>query len=404
MRLIISFSALFLSVALLQLSSGAIGPLDVLSGLQEGFTNTQVGLLGSAHFAGFFVGCWWAPRLLGSVGHNRAFAAFAAAGVIGALGHTLIIDPLSWSALRLLTGLSIAGCYTIVEGWLQAKVTNQSRGRVLGTYRFVDLGASLVAQLMIGVLEPASYVSYNILAILCCASLLPLLLTRVPPPQTASAPRLRPRLALQLSPLGAAGVIVAGISMPAFRMVGPIFGQEVGLRADQIGLFLAAAVLGGALAQIPVGWLADRYDRRHVLTGISITAALVSTGLTQIGDGAQSVIFAASFLFGLTAFPIFSISAAHANDFATPEQAVELSAALMFLYGLGAIAAPLLGSAVIDVFGPGALFLMIAAAHVFLVAFSLLRMRARAPASVRRGYTYIPRTSFLIGRLLRRRG
>ena len=52
MRLIISFTALFLSVALLQLSSGAIGPLEVLSGQQEGLTKTKVGTLGSAHYAG----------------------------------------------------------------------------------------------------------------------------------------------------------------------------------------------------------------------------------------------------------------------------------------------------------------------------------------------------------------
>lgn len=403
MRMIISFTALFVSVALLQLSSGAIGPLDVLSGLQEGFTTTQVGTLGSAHFAGFFVGCWWAPRLMGGVGHNRAFAAFAALGVIGALGHTLFIDPLGWAALRLMTGLSIAGCYTVVEAWLQAKVTNQTRGRVLGVYRLVDQGAALVAQLMIGVLEPASYVSYNILAILCCASVLPLMLTKTRAPTAEKAPRLRPWKVLKLSPLAAAGVIVAGVTTPAFRMVGPIYGQEVGLRADQIGLFLAAAVLGGALAQVPAGWLADRFDRRHVLIGVSVTAAVVSTGITLLGPGSQTLIFAASFLFGLVSLPVFSISAAHANDFATPEQAVEVSAGLMFLYGLGAIAAPLLGSALIAHFGPGSLFAMITAAHLALIAFGVIRMRVRATSATRTRYSYVPRTSFLVGRLLGRR-
>ncbi|MEM8871828.1 MAG: MFS transporter [Pseudomonadota bacterium] len=403
MRMIISFTALFVSVALLQLSSGAIGPLDVLSGLQEGFTTTQVGTLGSAHFAGFFVGCWWAPRLMGGVGHNRAFAAFSALGVIGALGHTLFIDPLGWAALRLMTGLSIAGCYTVVEAWLQAKVTNQTRGRVLGVYRLVDQGAALVAQLMIGVLEPASYVSYNILAILCCASVLPLMLTKTRAPTAEKAPRLRPWKVLKLSPLAAAGVIVAGVTTPAFRMVGPIYGQEVGLRADQIGLFLAAAVLGGALAQVPAGWLADRFDRRHVLIGVSVAAAVVSTGITLLGSGSQTLIFAASFLFGLASLPVFSISAAHANDFATPEQAVEVSAGLMFLYGLGAIAAPLLGSALIAHFGPGSLFAMITAAHLALIAFGVIRMRVRATSATRTRYSYVPRTSFLVGRLLGRR-
>ena len=177
MRLALSFAALFLSVMFLQLSSGAMGPLDALSGAQSGFSTTQIGLLGSAHFIGFFIGCWSAPRLMGSSGHIRAFAAFAACGAIGAMAHPIWIDPLGWSLMRVLSGFAIAGCYTVVEAWLHAKVTNQTRGRMMGIYRVVDLGASLVAQLMIGILDPVSYVSYNILAILVCMSLLPLMVT-----------------------------------------------------------------------------------------------------------------------------------------------------------------------------------------------------------------------------------
>ncbi|MEO0912503.1 MAG: MFS transporter [Pseudomonadota bacterium] len=402
MRILLSFTALMLSVALLQLSSGAIAPLDALSGLQEGFTTTEVGALGSAHFGGFFLGCWWAPRLMGRVGHSRAFAAFAALGAIGALAHPLLISPPAWAAMRVMTGLCIAGCYTIIEAWLQAKLTNTTRGRVLGAYRFVDLGASMVAQLMIGFLTPASYVSYNLLAILCCASLLPLMLTKASPPVIPTAPRLRPLTALRLSPLGAAGVIVAGITTPAFRMVGPVYGQEVGLAANQIGLFLAAAVLGGALAQLPTGWLADRYDRRHVLIAASALACGVCAWLGTASAQSEALIFAGSFAFGLTTFPVFSISAAHASDFAEPDEMVELSAALMFLYGAGAIVSPLLASRLIEAYGPPALFLMITAAHIGLIAFGLARMRSRKTAKERTAYRYTPRTSFTLGRLLRR--
>ena len=100
MRLLISFTALFLSVALLQVSSGGVGPLDALSGLALGFDTQQIGLLGSAHFIGFFIGCWIAPRLMGSVGHSRAFAAFIAMGTIGLLAHMLVIDPTAWALMR----------------------------------------------------------------------------------------------------------------------------------------------------------------------------------------------------------------------------------------------------------------------------------------------------------------
>lgn len=399
--MLISFAALFLSVALLQLSNGGLGPLDALSGVTLGFTRSQIGLLGSAHFVGFFIGCWWAPRLMGSVGHSRAFAAFTASGAIGLIAHVLIQDPYAWALMRVASGICVAGSYTVIEAWLQAKVTNETRGRAMSVYRLVDMGAALMAQLIIGVLEPADYISYNLLALTCCAALLPLTLSKTTQPETPDAPRLRTSLAIECSPLAAAGVVVAGLSSAAFRMVGPLYGQEVGLRADQIGYFLAAFVLGGALAQYPVGWLADKYDRRWVLIWLSV-AAIASCGSTVLmaGIGTAGVMLTAGF-FGLTTFPIYSVSAAHAHDFATTEERVELSAALMFLFALGAIASPLIASQLIDWMGPAALFGMIACGHVVLVVFGLIRMRARPTQEQRTPYVYSPRTSFLIGRLMK---
>ena len=402
MRLLISFAALFLSVLLLQLSSGGVGPLDALSGLVLGFSKQQIGLLGSAHFLGFFIGCWWAPRLMGSVGHSRAFAAFTAAGAIGLMSHMLIIDPYAWALMRIASGMCVAGCYTVIEAWLQAKVTNETRGRTMGVYRVVDMTGSMAAQMIIGVLEPASYVSYNLLAIVCCAALLPLTLTTVRQPETPASPRLRPRLAHERSPLAAAAVVVAALTSASFRMVGPVYGQQVGLSNDQIAYFLTAFVLGGALGQLPVGWLADKYDRRRVLIWLSI-AAVGSSAITIFAAnlGTASILLTAG-LFGLTTFPIYSIAAAHAHDFASDDERVELSAALMFYYALGAIAAPYAASLLIEGFGAKALFVMIADGHVLLVIFGLSRMRARPTPADRTRYTYAPRTSFTIGRLTRR--
>ncbi|MEX5727155.1 MFS family permease [Rhodovulum iodosum] len=403
MRLIVSFAALFLSVVLLQLSSGGVGPLDALSGLALGFSTAQVGLLGSSHFVGFFIGCWWAPRLMGTVGHTRAFAAFTAAGAMGLMAHMMLVDPLAWALMRVATGICVAGCYTVIEAWLQAKLTNETRGRAMGVYRIIDMGASLVAQLLIGVLTPAAYVSYNLLAIICCAALLPLTLSTLSPPKTPAVLRLRPGLAIARSPLAAAGVMVAGLSAAAFRMVGPVYGQEVGLAPDQIGLFLAAFVLGGALAQYPVGWLADRIDRRRVLIGLSAASVgACAVTVTTTGGGPLGV-FAAAALFGASTFPIYSVSAAHAHDWAESDERVELSAALMFFFALGAIASPLVASALVAGYGPEALFLLIAAGHAALLLFGLTRMRARPGRGPRTPYVWTPRTSFLIGRLTRAR-
>ncbi|MBS1303949.1 MFS transporter [Loktanella sp. SALINAS62] len=403
MRMLISFAALFLSAGLLQFSSGGVGPLDALAGLRLGFSQEMVGFLGSAHFAGFFIGCWWAPRLMGGVGHNRAYAIFTALGAIGLAAHVVTTNPYWWALFRVASGLCIAGCYTVIEAWLQAKVTNETRGRAMGSYRVVDISSSLVAQFMVGALANLeTYVAYNLLTIICCASLLPLALTRARAPDTPEATRLRPMMAWACSPLAVAGVLAAAVSSASFRMVGPIYGQEVGLEARQIGVFLAAFVAGGALAQWPAGWLADRYDRRWVLIGLSVASALSCLVTVLSAASGTQAVMASAFLFGLTSFPIYSVSAAHAHDFATDDQRVELSAALMFFYAVGAIAAPYTASALIAGFGPAALFAAIAIAHLLLVVFGLARMRRRTTPSTRTPYVFTPRTTFLIGRLLRR--
>ena len=399
--MLISFAALLLSVLLLQLGSGGLAPLDAISGIQLDFTRSEVGLLGSAHFAGFFIGCIWAPRILSDVGHSRTFAAFTAAGTIGILSHMLIIDATAWMFMRVLSGICIAGCYTVVESWLQAKVTNATRGRAIGVYRVVDISGALVAQLMISVLEPASYVSYNILALICCAALVPLVLTRIEQPRVPKARRLRPWLAWERSPLAVAGVVSAGLTTAAFRMVGPIYGIEIGLSTDDIALFLAAFVLGGALSQYPVGWVADRYDRRMVLIVLSVLAILSCVVMVAFAANGTGSAFAAAGLFGLITFPIYSVATAHAHDFAGQDERVDISAAFIFYYAVGAIASPWFVASLIDRFGPSAMFSFVSLAHVILIAFSLVRMRSRS-AKTRTRYVYAPRTSFVIGRLLGR--
>ena len=274
---------------------------------------------------------------------------------------------------------------------------------MLGVYRVVDLSGSLLAQFMIAVLEPASYVSYNIVAMFCCLCLLPLTLTQRAAPPVPKAPKLRPWRAVMLSPLAAAGVVVSGMASASFRMVGPLYADKNGLSPAEVGIFLAVAVAGGALAQIPAGWIADKFDRRKVLIGISALAFMVCGAITWTGVVAgPALLYLAAFAFGATTFPLFSISAAHANDFCAADFVVELNASLILLFAVGAVASPYLAATLIEYYGPGALFAYVAAGHGGLIGFGLYRMTRRA-AVMRTPYSYLPRTSMIFARLSKRR-
>ncbi|MGB0504892.1 MAG: MFS transporter [Pikeienuella sp.] len=403
MRTIISFAALFLSAAFVQLSSGALSPLDALAGSALGFSARDIGLMGSTHFLGFFLGCWLTPRLMGAIGHSRAFAAMAAIGAIGALLHPVFYDPLAWAALRVLTGITVAGCYSVIESWMQAKVDNANRGRVVSIYRIVDMAASVAAQGVVAVLDPTSYIAYNIIAVICCLCLLPLTMTTAKPPPSPVSPRLRPLMVFQRSPLAAFSVLIVGLTNSSFRMVGPVYAIESGLNATGVALFMAAGVGGGALSQWPAGWLSDKYDRRWVLIWISLLSMAVSAVISLSGTVTGVWVYVAAFSFGAAIFPLFSIAAAHANDFAKPEEMVELNTGLMFLYGVGAIISPIAAASLIESYGPSALFIYISAAHLALILFGLWRMRRRPVATAKTEHKYVPRTSFLFTRIFKSR-
>ena len=327
MRLLISLSALLVSTLFVQMGIGALRPFDAISGQALGFTPVEIGLLASGHFAGFLLGCIFGPVLVRRAGHSRAFAVMAGMAVISIIAHPILPDALFWAFIRILSGFSVAGCYTLIESWLQAKITNAIRGRVFSIYRLVDMSGQVIANAMIAMLVPASYVSYNIIAIIMCLAILPLAVTQSKEPELPSRVSYQPLFAISVSPLAALGVVVAGLSTATFGSVGPIYAIAMGLDLSQIALFLVLSSIGGILSQMPAGILADRVPRRSVLLFFSILANVLCVLMTfSAGDlriAGIPQVYMLSFLFGFATFPIYSLCAAHASDFVEQGQDVD---------------------------------------------------------------------------------
>ncbi len=396
MKILLSLVALLASVLFVQLGSGSLGPLDALSGKALNFSSIEIGLIGSAHFLGFMIGCYITPLLISRVGHSRTFASLASLGAISALSHMVLPDAFWWIILRILSGMSVAGTYTIIEIWIQPKLNNQNRGKITGVYRLVDISGTLMAQAMIALLEPATFIAYNIIAVMCCLSILPLSLTTSLPPNIPHKIRLRPIMVFQFSPLAAYGVLVAGLSNSIFRTMGALYASYSGLKISQVALFLVFGILGGALSQVPAGWIADRYDRRYVLISFSIFAFFSCIMISLINTNNITLFYISIFLFGAATFPIFSLSAAHANDFCNDNDMAELNSSLIFTFALGAIVSPFLSGSLITLLGPRSMFILIGLSHVLLIIYGIYRMGIRPTLSVKTPYIYLPRTSAII--------
>jgi MFS family permease len=396
---------LLAAAGILLAGNGMQGTLIALRGSSEGYAPSMIGLMGAAYFAGFLIGCWNVPRLLRAVGHIRTFASLAAIAACASLLLVLLLDPYAWVGLRFISGLCFSGLFTTVESWLNSSVDNVNRGRVLSIYRIIDLSAVTAGQFLIPLLGIDGFTVFAVLSIMVTLSLVPVSLADRSQPKLPDTASFSLRLIWNLSPIACIGCMSIGLTNSAFRLVGPLYAQSIGMSINSVAAFISAGIIGGAVLQYPLGVLSDRYDRRIVLLIATAGAALTGLYLSSMAGQSPLLNYIGIFGFGAFALPLYSLSAAHANDHAGENDYVVVATGLTFFFSLGAIIGPLLSSSLIDQFGPRSLFAYTTVVHVLLIVLILWRMRARAPVpSAERGrFVTLLRTSPAIFRLARRR-
>lgn len=123
-------------------------------------------------------------------------------------------------------------------------------------------------------------------------------------------------------------------------------------------------------------------------------AAAAAAALAAKSTASPLILCAASFFFGVSALPVYSLCVAQANDFGA-EDFVEVSGGLLLLFGVGAMAGPFAASIVMNFVGPSAVFLFTAPVHVVLAGLALWRItrHARAPAAERTVFKEAPPAS-----------
>lgn len=373
---ILSVASLLLSVAFLIMGNGLQLMLLPIRGGLEGFSTVQVGLMGSGYYFGFVLGCLFTPMLIKRAGHIRTFAALAAIASAVAIGYPMLVNALVWAALRLLTGFCLAGLYLIVESWLNGKATKGTRGALISTYVAINYTVITIGQMIVTLFDPSSFVLFSIASILVSVAAVPLALSRSAEPEAPKLVRFRPIRLLRLSPAGTVSVFLNGLATGTFWSLGPIFADGKSGSVTSAALFMSVAVLGGAVAQWPVGRLSDAMDRRHVLIGISALAAVVCAIMVVLPDlGGPWLIFA--LLFGASFLPTYAVASAHVFDFAERADFVEVSAGLLLLYGLGSSIGPILASSAMQAFGAAAFPVFIALMQLLLIGFVVQRLTRR---------------------------
>jgi len=373
--------SLLRGTAFLLAASGLHGLLLPLRGQAEGFSTAALGLMGTAWAGGFVTGCYFAPRIVRRAGHVRAFGTFAASGAIVALLTGLVINEYAWIVLRAFTGFTMAGAFMIIESWLNEKATNENRGTVFGLYMMVTYASIMGGQMIVAGGDVHSASLFMITGIFFCLSLIPTAVSTQSTPKPLQDVKLDLKGLYVNSPVSAVGCLLIGVANGAWGTLGAVYGARIGIPTAAIALMMSLVVIAGAAMQLPAGRISDRTDRRYVLAGAGFCAALFALVIFIFRPQSATLVLVFAACYGGFAYTLYSIAVAHANDHADPEDFVKVSGGLLMLYGFGTMIGPLLGAALMGL-RPEGLFLATALAHLGLAAYTLLRIRVRAPVPI----------------------
>lgn len=393
-----SIGALLISAAILLAGGGLLGTLVAVSAELNGFPIVAIGFLTSAYFAGFMAGCLTTPLLVKRVGHVRVFAALSSLVAACALTHMLLINVPSWAILRALTGFSFAGLYMLIESWINEQSPNDKRGQVLSIYRMVDLAAITVGQFLLTLADPKDFVLFSLVAILISLAVFPISLSTSKAPMAVTSTKLNVRKLIKVSPLAVAGCFVVGLSSGAFWGVAPVFVQQLGHPVLIVSVFMSVVIFAGAVMQWPMGWLSDKIGRRKVLILASIGGVSSGVFLWKLAPQSLGLLMVGGGLYGMFAMQIFGMAAAHANDYAQPDEFVSVSGGLLLIYGIGSVIGPSIAPIVMSIAGASAMFAYTAFVQGLLAIYGLYRLTQRDAPEESADYVAVarPRASWLI--------
>jgi MFS family permease len=374
-------AALLLGAAILLSGQGLQGTLLPVRASIESFSTVAIGVIGAAYFLGFTLGCMKGGELVTRVGHVRVFLAMTALASATPLIHGLVISPVAWTLLRVLTGFCFAVLYIVIESWLNERATNQNRGIIFSTYVMITLTVTAAGQMMTLLYSPSGFELFIVASILVSLGAIPVALSTSPSPEQPGSVDVNLRRLYQISPSATFGCLAAGLANGAFWSMSPIFTAGISADTSWAAWFMTSTVIGGAASQWPLGYLSDKLGRRKIL----LVAAILCSGIAVL---TVAIFDELSFLsvnllgaaWGAAAFPLYAISVGHANDYAEADEYVMVSSSLLLVFGTGAIIGPFIASAIMTLGDASGLFVFTAIAHVLLSIYLSLRLTRRVSA------------------------
>ena len=295
----------------------------------------------------------------------------------------LILFPLLpalpvWFVLRFIMGISIGVIWIVSETWVNALAPDHVRGKIIGIYVTVLSGASACGPLLIMAMGVEGMLPFFISAAILVLALAPIPIAAaggsVPTFHHHEAIPLH-RAARQAPVVMIAAVIHGGTTVINMTLL-PVYGMRMGLPEEHAVSLVTVLIIGGMVAQVPVGHLLDRFDAGKVLTFAGAVQAIGAALLPFAIDNPS--VWVLLLLWGGFGNSIYTTSLTMLGRAFTKEQLPSANTTFTLFWEFGAFVGPLLGGVAMWIWDPHGLIAVSVFGGSMLVVLGMRAVRRRA--------------------------
>lgn len=373
-----SIAAALGCIAAVGVGLGATLPLLALRMESMGASATLIGLntamVGLSHI--FFTPL--VPRILRHVPMMAFLITCAMVASLGTLAYVALPDVYFWFPIRFVTASALAGLFIVSEIWINQVTLEKSRGQVMGLYATIFSGSFALGPVMLLAIGTDGTLPFLLTATMMLVAILPLQLGKGLMPHLTEKPSHSFAAFILVAPAATFAALAYGaIETQVFNLL-PIYSLRSGATADVAALVLTVFAAGNVALQVPIGYLADRIDRRLVLAGC---AAIGVAGplLLPATAGQPWLLYPVLFAYGGVVVGLYTVGLALLGQRFSGADLAGANAAFVVMYSLGSLLGPAAGGIAMDTFQPHGLPMSLALVASFGLILTLWRRSSAGP-------------------------
>ncbi|WP_067098917.1 MFS transporter [Marinomonas atlantica] len=386
-----SLLALFASGFFIYISHGLINVLLPLRLNFEQVSTGNIGLIMSMFSVGLLLGGMFTRRLMTRVGHIRMYTASAALAAISILICYLWFNEWVWAVMRILMGFCIAATNIVSDGWLSERSTSETRSRILATNQIVVLLSMFLGSFVVNIADVTHATLYIIAGLLLCGGVVPIAMGKATAPQVEDTVPMPMLQLIRTSPVGASSVLVCGLVLSSLLSMLSVYADSKGISGVNLSLLVGAAIIGGAALQFPIGYLADRLERRKVILYIvmfSIVCTLLIPTILGFDFFIASLILI-SISSGIVS-SLYPLGISETFDRLQQNQMSGAIGAIIIIYAAGGIIGPYVIGLVMEHIGIDYFFIALGLIQLTFALFVVYRSKVRKSIPLEEQESFVP--------------